>query len=267
MPYINNRGVKIHYEVEGEGIPLVLQHGSSGNLGNWRSFGYVEALKNEYKLILIDARGHGESDKPHDPDAYSTEAFEGDFTAILDELCIKKAHYWGYSMGGRIGFRVIGRYLLSRFYSMVLGGASPYPINTDSEKKELSDRLTALRVAVDKGVDAYLASLEAKSGPLSPRAKERIIASDPIAIYNLTKTTYDWPSAEDVLPKINIPCFIYASDADPRYSGAREGAAHIPNAKFLSFQGIEHIEILRRSELVLPHVKNFLAEVNKTITV
>ena len=265
MPYIINEGVKIYFEVEGEGIPLVLQHGSSGNLENWRSFGYVEALKNDYRLILIDARGHGESDKPHNPRAYSPEAFASDYAVVLHELGVVKAHYWGYSMGGRIGFRVIARYLLPRFYSMVLGGASPYPINSDNEKKELRERLTALHVAVEKGIDSYLASLEAKSGTLSSRARERIIASDPIAIYTLTKTTYEWPSAEDILPKINIPCFIYAGKADPRYAGAKEGATHIPNATFLSFHDKEHIDVFRRSELILPHVKKFLVEVNKTI--
>jgi pimeloyl-ACP methyl ester carboxylesterase len=110
-----------------------------------------------------------------------------------------------------------------------------------------------------------MAALEAKSGPLSPRARERIIASDPIAIYTLTKTTYEWPSAEDVLPKIDVPCLIYASDLDPRYPGAKAGASHIPGATFIPFHNIEHLDILRRSELVLPYIKKFLEEVNKTI--
>jgi pimeloyl-ACP methyl ester carboxylesterase len=265
MPYVTNEGVRIHYEVEGEGIPLVLQHGSSGNIENWRTFGYVAALIKDYRLILVDARGHGLSDKPHAPEAYRPEAFAGDYAAILAELSIRKAHFMGYSMGGRIGFRVIARYLLPNFSSLILGGASPYPITSEEEKGELGERLTALRVALDKGVDAYLAGLEAQSGPLSPRARERIIQSDPIAIYTLTRTTYDWPSAEDVLPVINVPCLIYASDRDPRYAGAREGAAHIPGATFVPFQNIEHLDILRRSELVLPYIRQFLDAVNKTI--
>lgn len=266
MPYVTNEGVKIHYEVEGEaGAPwLVLQHGSSGNIENWRTFGYVDALKKDYHLILIDARGHGLSDKPHTPEAYRPEAFAGDYVAILDKLGVKKAHYMGYSMGGRIGFRVIARYLLPRFCSLILGGASPYPITSGEEKKELSERLTALHVALDKGVDTYLAALEEKSGPLSPRARERIIASDPIAIYTLTKTTYEWPSAEDVLPKINVPCLIYASDLDPRYAGAMEGASHISGATFIPFHGVEHLDILRRSELVLPYIKKFLAGIENS---
>ena len=57
--YANNDGVKIHYEVEGEGEPLVLVHWWTGSTEDWRMFGYVDALKDDYQLILIDMRGHG----------------------------------------------------------------------------------------------------------------------------------------------------------------------------------------------------------------
>ncbi|MCH7787371.1 MAG: alpha/beta fold hydrolase, partial [Chloroflexi bacterium] len=63
MPYADNNGVKIHYEVEGEGPPLVLQHGFTRSLQGWRDNGYVTALKDDYKLIMVDSRGHGASDK------------------------------------------------------------------------------------------------------------------------------------------------------------------------------------------------------------
>ena len=70
MPYADNGSVRIHYQVEGEGPALVLQHGFTESLVDWYESGYVEALRPDYRLILIDARGHGASDKPHDPDAY-----------------------------------------------------------------------------------------------------------------------------------------------------------------------------------------------------
>ena len=47
MPFANNDGVCIHYEVEGQGPPLVLQHGFSGNLDSWRLLGWVDALKQD----------------------------------------------------------------------------------------------------------------------------------------------------------------------------------------------------------------------------
>ena len=66
-----NEGVRIHYELEGDGPALVLHHGFSGSLRHWYMNGYVEALRRTYRLILVDARGHGESDKPHDPASYA----------------------------------------------------------------------------------------------------------------------------------------------------------------------------------------------------
>ena len=127
MPYADNEGIRIHYKTEGEGSPLVLQHWSLATMENWYDYGYVSALKNDYRLILLDARGHGGSDKPHTPDAYELEKRVEDIVAVLDDLGIAKAHYFGYSMGGWIGFGV-ARYAPERFRSLIIGGAAPYAI-------------------------------------------------------------------------------------------------------------------------------------------
>ena len=125
MPYAVNQGIRIHYRIEGDGQPMVLQHGFTDSLETWYDLGYVEALKPKYRLILIDARGHGASDKPHEPDAYDRERNVADITTVLDDLYIQRAHYFGYSMGGRIGF-AIARYAPERVQSLILGGGSPY---------------------------------------------------------------------------------------------------------------------------------------------
>ena len=71
MPKVKNGDINIYYEVEGEGPPLVMLHGFAGSLEHWRDFGYVDELKKDYKVVLIDNRGHGKSDKPHDPAMYN----------------------------------------------------------------------------------------------------------------------------------------------------------------------------------------------------
>ncbi len=106
MPYVKNQGVRIHYEVEGQGCPLVLHHGSFGSLNDWRESGYVEALRPNYRLILIDARGHGASTKPHDPDAYRMELRVSDIVAVLDDLGVATAHFMGWSLGGYVGYGI-----------------------------------------------------------------------------------------------------------------------------------------------------------------
>ena len=71
MPYAQSNEVEIFYETVGEGYPIVLQHGLTGNLDGWygraREVNYVEALQDKYKVVLVDARGHGKSGKPHAP--------------------------------------------------------------------------------------------------------------------------------------------------------------------------------------------------------
>ena len=86
MPFAMNNGVRIHYEVEGAGPPLVLQHGFTDSMVSWYDRGYVEVLKQHNLLVLIDARGHNASDKPHNPEAYAAELNVGDVIAVLDRL-------------------------------------------------------------------------------------------------------------------------------------------------------------------------------------
>jgi pimeloyl-ACP methyl ester carboxylesterase len=85
------------------GDPLVLHHGFTDSLTSWYEYGYVDALASDHQLILIDARGHGESDKPHDTSQYADSAMPLDVVALLDQLKIERSAFFGHSMGGLIG--------------------------------------------------------------------------------------------------------------------------------------------------------------------
>ena len=68
MSYIVNDGIRVHYKIEGAKTknPIVLVHGFLGSLEDWYEYDYVDKLKDDYCLILVDARGHGTSEKPID---------------------------------------------------------------------------------------------------------------------------------------------------------------------------------------------------------
>jgi len=123
VPQVINDGVRLHYRVEGEGPALILQHGFSDSCESWHDLGYIDALKTKYRLILPDTRGHGRSDKPHDPQAYMPLNFASDITSILDDLGVSKAYYWGYSQGGWIAF-ALAQYASERIRALVIGGAA-----------------------------------------------------------------------------------------------------------------------------------------------
>jgi len=254
MSYANNRGVRIHYELEGEGPPLVLLHGLSEDLGWWRDCGYVESLRNDYKLVLIDARGHGASDKPHNPDAYKLELLVSDVVGVLDDLRISKAHFLGFSMGGWIGFG-IGKYASERFHSLIIGAMSPY-----RDPNELNDLLELLK----KEKDFIWASfgIEKIFRPrVASRQKARWMTNDLEALIALVSK--DWLlSLEDVLPTITMPCLLFVGEADRFYPDVKKCADSMLNATFVSFPNLGHIETLYRSDLVIPYIKKFLAGVN-----
>ena len=98
-------GVKIFYTVQGSGSPVVLIHGmhSSGAM-NWTMPGITAALAQNHRVIVMDCRGHGKSDKPETDAAYGAAMVE-DVIALLTHLDIRKAHIVGYSMGGMIALK------------------------------------------------------------------------------------------------------------------------------------------------------------------
>src|SRR5882757_5556810 len=98
MPKLNRDGVDIYYEVHGSGPPLLLTHGYSSTSGMWHR--QVAALSKHHKLVLWDMRGHGQSDYPSDPAAYSEALTVGDMAALLDEVGAPKAIIGGLSLGG-----------------------------------------------------------------------------------------------------------------------------------------------------------------------
>lgn len=98
MAKLNRGGVALHYQIEGEGPVLLLTHGYSATGEMWR--GQVAAFKDRYRVITWDMRGHGHSDYPADPAAYSEAATVADMAALLDEAGARRAIVGGLSLGG-----------------------------------------------------------------------------------------------------------------------------------------------------------------------
>ena len=98
MPKIKRDGVEIYYEGHGSGPPLLLTHGFSSTGEMWQ--GQVAALSKHHKLVLWDMRGHGRSDYPEDPTAYSEASTVADMAALLDQVGADSAIVGGLSLGG-----------------------------------------------------------------------------------------------------------------------------------------------------------------------
>lgn len=119
--YLAADGVKIYYEVKGKGNPVVLVHGFIVNSNTWKkSPVYLELLQAGYQVIIMDLRGNGRSDKPHEATAYENDAQARDIMGIVTELGIKKYHVLGYSRGSIITARLL--VLDKRVNKAILGG-------------------------------------------------------------------------------------------------------------------------------------------------
>jgi pimeloyl-ACP methyl ester carboxylesterase len=123
MPSFHNGAVEISYLDEGEGDPILLVHGFGSTKDvNWVYPGWVSELKKDgRRVIALDNRGHGQSSKLYDPDAYDIPIMAGDVTALMDHLSIKRADIMGYSLGSRIT-AWLARNRPHRLRSAILGG-------------------------------------------------------------------------------------------------------------------------------------------------
>jgi len=246
MPYADSQGIRIHYQIEGAGSPVVLQHGMTQSIEDWYERGYVDALRGTHSLILIDARGHGRSDKPHETRAYSLASRVNDVVAVLDAEGTEKADFWGYSMGGWIGFGM-AKFAPRRVNRLVIGGAHPYPRSMEGFRQ-------VIMTALAEGHGPFVALVE-RWYPLPPGYEARLREADLEALLALAQDRED---LEPVLATIARPCCLYAGQADEMFAQAEQASRLIAGATFFALPGLGHGQAFVRSDLVGPQVTRFL---------
>ena len=273
MPYAINNGVRIYYEVEGQGRPLVLGHGGSDTLEMWRKSGYADALKDEFRLVLFDLRGHGRSDgmplhgnessggnQREIPDRRT--GMSDDVVAILDNLGIDKAYYFGYSAGAKVGYD-LALHHGDRFHGFILGGMTPY-VWPETMVKAVNISIDLYKMLLAEP-EQYLFRMERLLGrPLTPEDREHFLAQDAEARIAGLTALIDGPVLTDrELAQISTPCLVFCGDLDPFHPGALEGARHMSRVRFLSLPGLNHISAIMRNDLVVPYVKEFLYKIQR----
>ena len=247
MPFADNNGIRIHYHVEGDGSPLVLQHGLTSDIQRWYMHGYVEDLSQNYKLVIVDARGHGKSDKPHTSDKYDGESMASDVISVLDQEEINKAHYVGYSMGGSIGF-FLAKLFADRFHSLIIGGMHPYSLG--------SKVFDEMEVILRDGMELYV---ETYDPPLQGARLENMLANDNLALIAAGLGLKERSDLSSVLPDINIPCMLYVGDQDSLHANAKLSATKIEGCSWVSLPGFDHSDAMERGDVIIPHVRDFLS--------
>ena len=271
MPYATNGGVRIFHQEEGSGSPLVIAHGFGSSSEFLYPIGAVDRLKARHRLILMDLRGHGRSDRPHDSSAYRMPRLVGDVTATLDSLEVPSAHFLGYSSGGWLGLGM-AKFAPDRLLSLVAAG-------TDSEDPDpsrpsaWSESMIRLLRGPKETLMATLRSQFSDSirGEPRPLVLESVL---PLRLRLLAEADGEALAAmleceqseqlrfREVLPHLAFPCLFFVGENDGCLRGAKEAASLVPRARFFSLPGLGHLEAAVRSELWCPRVLGFLDEVD-----
>ena len=166
---------------------------------------------------------------------------------VLDVIGIEKAHFWGYSMGRWVGFGM-AQFAPERIDRLVIGGQHPFARSMEHLRK-------MVRAGIDGGADAFVTAFRKTFGPAEGAFAERLRAADLQAYLALLQ---DRPGLDELLPRMSMPCCLYAGDADDVCEQARSASERIPGAMFFSLPGLDHCEAFTRVELVLPQVMPFL---------
>jgi pimeloyl-ACP methyl ester carboxylesterase len=250
--HFDSDGVKIHYTVEGEGEPVILVHGFTASIAtNWDAPGIIDALAKDYRVIALDARGHGQSGKPHQPEAYGFRMTE-DVIRLMDHLGILKAHIAGYSMGGGIALQAVVTYP-DRFYSAILGGAGWRPPGSGFEAlmTPLADSLEQ-----GKGLGPLILALNPAGAP-KPTAEQiaainaRLLAdNDALALAAVIRGgAGNRPITADELRANRVPMLAVVGEIDPVKASVDGMVGTASQLEVVVLPGKDHLSAVADPEL------------------
>jgi len=259
MPQVSNDGVKISYEVAGEGRPLILLHGWVCDRSWWTKPGHTDDLRRDHRVINVDLRGHGDSDKPHDPSAYGIELATSDVLAVADAEGIDRFAIWGHSYGGWIAW-MTAYSVPDRVAAIISGGSwDPRP-GTNEEWKEFDDGwLEAIRRGGMQGLLDVIEEEEGEafSSEYPPWAQAVILRADPEAAL-ASQHAEAWEQGITALEEFPVPTLVIAGEREDKDDEAAVVAGMLPNGESLRLPGLGHAGAAIASELTVPTARAFL---------
>lgn len=236
-------GTPIRYAALGEGPPLLLLHGFTDRLESWVELGYAAGLPGR-RLILMDARGHGESGRPVDPAAYRPGCRAADILAVLDAAGVTRADVAGYSMGGWNALTLL-RHAPHRVGRLVIGGAHAF-----------AQDMSPLRRLIGGGLEAWSAWAAGQSDIPADAMLARLLRNDPAAL--AACVAEDREDQADALAGARHPVLVYAGALDPLHPLAARTATLPPDGRFVSLDGLNHVTAWLRADRALPQLRSFL---------
>lgn len=271
MPYAINKGARIYYETTGTGEPLAMVIGLGGVIQAWGL--QIAELSKHYRVVALDNRGAGKSDKPDEP--YPMALFADDLRAVLDHAGIDSAHVMGASLGGLIAQEFYHLHP-SRTRSLVLActGVSVNHPKTVPPSAEVWETLT-----IDRGNVSRRAIMESMTEIFYSAAfRERVVnlvdrllkyetaAPQPAHAYTRQlQSVFDYRPDAGSPRDIDVPVLVVHGDQDRVWpvANARLLADEIPGARLHIIAGAGHMVMVEASRDYNRAVLNFLLEIRE----
>lgn len=235
MPMFESDGVAIAYLDQNENVtrdlPVLLIHGFASSIEmNWVATSWVRDLTGAgYRVVAIDNRGHGQSEKLYVPDAYSREIMAEDARRLLDFLGIAKAHVAGYSMGARIAATLALAHP-DRIGRLVLGGLGHNMVRAMAGTGPISQALLA--PSIDDVVNPTARTF---------RAFAEQTKSDLKALAVCVRQIRD-PVPREEIGNISVPTLVAVGTNDVIAGPAAILADLIPGAETFEIVGRDHMK-------------------------
>jgi pimeloyl-ACP methyl ester carboxylesterase len=242
MRYLDRDGVRIAYDLQGEGspgMPLLLSHGFSSSSAMWAP--NLDALVTDRPVLTWDVRGHGESESPEDPSRYTEAASIEDMEAVLDGCGVERAAVGGLSLGG--------------YLSLALLFDTGPGYRSDESREQWNRWAAAQAEAFDaEGLGALSTSSEVRRGAHNPAGLSRAARG---ILVQRTSTVID------SLPSIDVPALVLVGAEDaPFLTAADYMAARIPGATKVVLADAGHASNLDQPDAFNQAVRTFLRDLS-----
>jgi len=246
-------GIRIAYDVDGQGSPLMLLHGAGKTRRDWHKLGYVEKLRDDFTVITVDIRGTGERNNLVEIEDFSIEKICQDLYAVADDFRAEKFAIWGFSFGGNI---------------------ARYPA-------AWSDRISAIAVvgvpfgpAVDEAFDGYIQGFEKKYRSMAEKQKQEFDLRKPrspikgqmagwLACFRAMR---DWPPVDP--DEIGCPAILVVGTRNKnvmRWVATTQEELVIADVELQLIDGLTHNQEFTETDRVLPVISQFIKQKTKNL--
>ena len=267
--YINADGVRLRYIDQGSGVPVLLVHGFGNSIDTWTTSGIAQTLASSYRVIAFDERGHGRSDKPHDPRAYGRE-MTNDIVRVLDQLGIDRAHIIGYSLGGHLVSQLLTLHPERFLSATLIAGAGRLSWDSVQAHEAEVEATEVERDCISRTLLFRLTPPAARPSEDSLKVMSaRCLADstqDRFALAAITRSRAGQVMAPAAAAAVRVPTLAIVGSNDPMRAALEELVRLRPSVKLVVVDGATHAGargILRRSETIAA-LQEFLALARRT---